>query len=274
MLCRSRGPSMDGPIAMASQGNMMQAMMQMQQAFMMQVMQQRRGLADDDLDVQFAPGVGQPKRSLRAMLSGPACAPALPATWKRYKPGALVDAPPIAAALADAPARADAPIDAPIDAAHVDAPAALVDAAAKAPADAAVSQVDAPQVGAPQVASPATRGSCLLDAMIERDRERSEIKKQEKVAEKDAEKARKAVGKAPEKTCKLPIAKAAGAKLAKKVGNADLPKKKVNLNHEASRSQYLARSAGPSKSFAYGAGKEYSTAAKAMAAAKVWLQRQ
>lgn len=215
-------------------------------------------------------------------MSGPPGAPALPATWKRYKPDALVDAP-IAAALADAPARADAPIDAPIDAAHVDAPAALVDAAAIAPADAApVSQVDAPQVGAPQVASPATRGSFLLDAMLERDRERSEIKKQEKAAEKDAEKARKvagkqsekAVGTAPEKNCKLPIAKAAGAKLAKKVGNADLPKKKVSLNHEASRSQYLARSAGPSKSFAYGAGKEYSTPTKAMIAAKSWLKQQ
>ena len=128
-----------------------------------------------------------------------------------------------------------------------------------------------------------------MDALLERDRERAEIKKQEaeikkkdKAAEKAAEKAagedaeikKKTVAKSPEKNGKPPIAKAAGAKLAKKVGKTDPPKKKTCVNHEASRSQYLARSTGPSKSFAYGAGKGYSTAAKAMAAAKVWLQRQ
>ena len=178
--------------------------MQMQQAFMMQVMQQRRGHIDpDDLDLHF-PGAGQqnPKRSLRAMMSGPQHAPAHPATWKRYKQDALADAS-IAGALADAPARADAQT---IDAAHVDALAALVGAATKAPADTAVSQVgapaalvthdgappqvDAPQVGAPQV--DATRGASLLDAMIERDRERSEIKKQEKAAENEIKKQEKA----------------------------------------------------------------------------------
>jgi hypothetical protein len=188
--------------------------------------------------------------------------PALPATWKRYKPDALVGAP----ALVDA--RVDAQLElvpAPVDAPNVDAPAPF----------------DAP--------SSSTRGAELLEAMLERDRERAVIKKQEaeikkleKAAEKDAEALKaggnpsaKAVCKSQGKDCKLPVAKAAGAKLAKKVGNADPPQKKACVNHEASRSQYLARSAGgPSKSFAYGAGKDYSTGAKAMAAAKAWLQRQ
>ena len=179
----------------------------------------------------------------------------------------------------------------------IDALAALVGAATKAPADAAVSQVgapaasvdapcaiDAPLAGESEVVPPATRGSFLLDAMIERDRERPEIKKQEKAAENEIkkqekaalnDKARKDVVKTPEKKiCKLHI-KAAGATLAKKVGNAGLPKaKKACVNHEASRCQYLARSAGPSKGFAYGAGKEYPTSAKAMIAANAWLKRQ
>ena len=312
MACR--GPSVNGPIAIPSQGNqMMHTMMQMQQAFMMQIMQQSgfRGSEDQELDVKFASdahGGRSNKRFLRAMLPGPpGSVPALPASWKRYKPDALAGAPaPVEApARVDAPAPVDGPIDAPapvgaparvdapapIDAPNVDAPALAAPALDAAHVDAAHSMQQLVPAGAKSfVAEPpsSTRGASLLDALLERDRERAEIKKQEteikkkeKAAEKDAEarKARgnpseKTVAKSPEKNGKLPIAKAAGAKLAKKVGKTDPPKKKTCVNHEASRSQYLARSAGPSKSFAYGAGKEYSTAAKAMAAAKVWLQRQ
>ena len=316
MACR--GPSVNGPIAIPSQGNqMMHTMMQMQQAFMMQIMQQSgfRGSEDQELDVKFASdahGGRSNKRFLKGMLPGPpGSVPALPASWKRFKPGALADALADAPAPVEAPTRVDAPVpvDGPIDApAPVDAPARV-----DAPAPIDAPNVDAPALDAPaldaahvdaaqsmqqlvpagaasMVAEPpsSTRGASLLDALLERDRERAEIKKQEteikkkeKAAEKDAEarKARgnpseKVVAKSPEKNGKLPIAKAAGAKLAKKVGNADLPKKKVSLNHEASRSQYLARSAGPSKGFAYGAGKEYPTPAKAMIAAKARLKQQ
>jgi len=316
MACR--GPSVNGPIAIPSQGNqMMHTMMQMQQAFMMQIMQQSgfRGSEDQELDVKFASdahGGRSNKRFLKAMLPGPpGSVPALPASWKRFKPGALADALADAPAPVEAPTRVDAPVPvdgpidapapvgaparvdapAPIDAPNVDAPALDAPALDAAHVDAAQSmQQLVPAGAASMVAEPpsSTRGASLLDALLERDRERAEIKKQEteikkkeKAAEKDAEarKARgnpseKVVAKSPEKNGKLPIAKAAGAKLAKKVGKTDPPKKKTCVNHEASRSQYLARSAGPSKSFAYGAGKEYSTAAKAMAAAKAWLQRQ
>ena len=317
MACR--GPSVNGPIAIPSQGNqMMHTMMQMQQAFMMQIMQQSgfRGSEDQELDVKFASdahGGRSNKRFLKGMLPGPpGSVPALPASWKRFKPGALADALADAPAPVEAPTRVDAPVpvDGPIDApapvgapARVDAPAPIdapnvVAPALAAPAldaahvDAAHSMQQLVPAGAKSfVAEPpsSTRGAGLMDALLERDRERAEIKKQEteikkkdKAAEKAAEKAagedaeikKKTVAKSPEKNGKPPIAKTAGAKLAKKVGKTDPPKKKTCVNHEASRSQYLARSAGPSKSFAYGAGKGYSTAAKAMAAAKVWLQRQ
>ena len=128
-----------------------------------------------------------------------------------------------------------------------------------------------------------TRGATLLDALLERDRERAEVKKQEKAAEKERVAAEKAAEKDAEaRKCigkngidKIPIA----LRPAKKVQEpkvVDPPKKEktICVNHEASRTQYLARSAGPSKSFAYGVGKEYKTGDKALNAAKAWLQRQ
>ena len=296
MNCRG-GPSVNGPIAMPLQGHqMMQTMMQMQQAFMMQVMRQNgSGSPDDELDVRFCSGDGPRKRSLRAMMPGPGSVPALPASWKRYKPDdyALDDAP----ARVDAPSRVDAP--ARVDAANVvgTVPAAPIDApapvdaptdAAPAPADGAQSMQVIPAGAAALVHEPpsSTRGATLLDALLERDRERAEVKKQEKVAEKERVAAEKAAEKDAEaRKCigkngidKIPIAKKV-QEPTKKVQEpkvVDPPKKEktICVNHEASRTQYLARSAGPSKGFPYGAGKEYKTADKALTAAKAWLQRQ
>ena len=202
MACR--GPSVNGPIAIPSQGNqMMHTMMQMQQAFMMQIMQQSgfRGSEDQELDVKFASdahGGRSNKRFLRAMLPGPpGSVPALPASWKRYKPGALADAladapaPVEAPTRVDAPAPVDGPIDAPapvhaparvdapapIDAPNVDAPALAAPALDAAHVDAAHSMQQLVPAGAKSfVAEPPspTRGACLMDALLERDRERAE----------------------------------------------------------------------------------------------------
>ena len=121
----------------------------------------------------------------------------------------------------------------------------------------------------------ATMGSILLDAMMQRDRaSRDAIQ----IANRMARQMAKVAATRPE----FPISAATPEKPPKKAPpSASVAKsphgkpQKPSVSHEASRSQWLARSANNgSKTFKYGVKREFLTDSKAKAAAEAWLAEQ
>ena len=109
----------------------------------------------------------------------------------------------------------------------------------------------------------------MLDALIEREKEKEAERKVKKAAEAAAAKEDKKAAKAAEKKAplKAAIPPTAGSPPASN------PKKKEGVELEASRNQYLARTIkSGSKSFKYGAGYAYNTPDKAKAEAQKWFK--
>lgn len=113
----------------------------------------------------------------------------------------------------------------------------------------------------------------LLDALLEREKEKALEAKAKKAAEAAAAKEKKAIEKADAAATKAPL-KAAGPPTTGSPPKAasSSKKKKEGVEHEATRNHYLARTCkNGSKKFKYGAGYTYSTPAKAKAEAEKWF---
>ena len=233
--------------------------------YMMQQFAERLGgtsRCEGPCEIRVGRGAGRPKRSLKDFIDGgfEGDLDGHPPTWKRSSMLPALDQVP-AAAAPDAtiqgqpqmPPAAAAP-DAPIQGQLLKQPAAADPDAPAAPA-AATPDATIPGQLVKQPAA-ATRGQLLMQAYKDRERgKKATPPKAPKPKEKPKPKA------APKAEIALPTTS----------------KNKVRKNrveHESSRSQYLARGPDGSKQFRYGKGETYADASKAKIAAQKWLKGQ
>ena len=255
-----------------------------------------RDLVDDGCHIQYNLGAqSSNKRSLRDLMEG--------MNLKKPRRSSSELSIELSEDAEAAAATQELPQAAPSSLAIVlnDAPQATATTAAATenPTAAAITTlaIQAQQQPQPQQQSQEspTMGNMLLDAMIQRDQEKAKEraeKQREERAEKQKAKAAAALEQkakaaaAPELPAKaaaapaaatpeLPISAATPEKPPKKAPPKPPKPQKPGVSHEASRSQWLARSANNgSKSFKYGAKREFLTDSKAKAAAEAWLAEQ
>lgn len=267
------------------QSNMMNMMMMN----CMQEFQRRLTSENDGLRLEFAGGSRPPKkRCLKNLLDGGY--DAAPSSLKRSRTIASDDSDGENVPKPSAPARVDppsVPLAAPAPLTAAELPPTSLPLAADGPTIEEFVEPAEPE--APAATKP--RAASLLDALLDRNKERADAQKLQKKLEKDAEKLANVAAAKPEnpktatKEGKKQVAESIEpAKPPKKASTLHTPMKtpvpkphkpkKCGVNHERSREQYLVRCAdGHSKSFKYGAKGDFPSAKVAGKAALDYFNR-
>jgi len=232
---------------------------------------------DDAIDIRYLDQGSQSssKRSLRDLVAG-----MNPKKTRRSLDDVVMDEVDPQIQLVSQQAEAAAPAEAQVSA-LVPKPSgtSLSGAAVSSPtvaATLAASQVSESDVQIGDVSTPRpTMGNRLLDAMVERDREKAK----ERADKQKAAKKKASVAEVPESAA-TPKQKKPCARAAVDSGLKKPKQQRPSASHEASRNQWLARSAfDGSKSFRYGVNElgkkyEFTTESKAHAAANAWLAKK